>query len=612
MVKDRSFWIRLLLFFLPFCLFFTYFAIEVAKSYLEVPILANITLISNIGGAIDDGTLSIKNFFVPYGEHGMFGYNVLLWFNLSCLRGTLFFDMVIYDVVVFATGVFLFVETFRHAQKISYVWYFVFSTAFSFIFCCLAQKSCSGMETQVRLTLLFLIPLSTSYFHLLRKEGATLWKRWVAFSVLTFFTLNVFGTLYSLAIVPFFIFTFVIRSVREKRVSFANWMSLLILLSSVALYFLEYGFLRPGNGNNNAKGLWDLIVSVLSHIPDAILSVFAYFGASLLSYNDVATTAIQAYDIWALALGGITLFFIAIALFVYLKKSLFHISYGPAFFILYSLFVVVEVVIGRLDYGWKWLFSEWYSVHAKYAFIGIIWVFFLALGYRTDSVPLKPTTKTRWQSRLGLKRNAFSAALLVVFSVFGCAQAFAGNIFSSDYWVYTTRYYQEKQGYLLITNPDYMPVDSTGKTPLLVDLASSIDFTNLIKRQGWYIYRDPRLYATDAFECPVVCGCYGPENEGSPSRWISPQAIFPMNCNAGVLDFEFYLPQDNVEGNAVSVFFDDELIQTIDLTTDYNHVSINIGKQRTNGLLRIMVKKPIPPSSDSRTLGIVLITARFD
>ena len=104
------------------------------------------------------GNLSISDFFKPFGEHGMLGYNMLLIINAIIFSYTSLFDLWLNVVNVFIVSfVFLYFCFFKNGNynlftNISGV--FMFLILFNPM-----QGSSLSMESQVRLGFLFFVIL---------------------------------------------------------------------------------------------------------------------------------------------------------------------------------------------------------------------------------------------------------------------------------------------------------------------------------------------------------------------------------------------------------------------------------------------------------------------
>lgn len=616
---SRKDWIELgvkfAIFLAAFIPFFVYYNVIIFRSMPDVPFLAWTDVVLAIGEPYSAGTLNLAGMFTHYSEHGMFGYNIFLLMNLAWCGGTLMFDLVLNAILIVLIALMLFVFLYRETRGGSFVWWTVAWVFISIVFCCIGQRGTGGMETQVRLAPIAFLPLVYFTERLLRNRDVR-WHTYLGFSLSMFFAINVFGTIYTFAIIPFFVILFVVQCIRHRRVRLKEGIMMSVALLSAIFYFVEYwvigsSALTSGTSRSFMDTILNGLKNIFGDIPGLFMKIFGYYGAGVLSWNDYTVNGLHIADGVYVALGVITFLVTLGSLVVYLWKKLYRVSLGPVFLISYTFFVCILVAVGR-PMEWQWLMNEWYAVHVKYGIVGVIWIFYLLVS----PMKIRLASFAEFKEKKDWKRVLPALGLLCAFLVSGgyfTVQSALANQWATDFCGAVYNYNLSKQGYLLIDNPEDMPVDDTGLTPILVDLDQTMEFIHYIKANKYFIYRPGYIsYPHDFIECNVTLGLYGREDPEKKSSWIEPFSIFPMNCGNGIFDMEFYVPEKGVDGNNVSVYWNDVKIIDRDITEGYNHVAVYIGEKDQEGMVKVKTRKPMPKEGgDQRNLGIMLLSMSF-
>ena len=583
-----------------FALFYAAYFFFWWRMSVEVPHLSWADVL-RIADPFYAGTLKAKDLFTSYGEHGLFGYNLLLLLNLFVFGGTTYFDIVVNDLVIATFAIAAFLHLYFANEGLSWPRLFAFSVLFALTFCQLSQLTSGSMETQVRLSPLFFVPMAVLFQKISQTESHDRWWHWVLFVLVCLLTFNVFGTMYTFAFVPCMVVFFVVGSIKGKRFNWRSLLCLMIVAACVVLYFFEYDLLKPSASESSLK---DNILFILTHIPEDFNAVFAFYGASLLSYSNHTMAFIS--DQTFIAVGGFVVLAQLFALYLYVRHQGYKKSYLPALLISYSFFVCAFVMVGRsADYGW--LMAEWYAVHVKYSIAGTVWIYASTLALGDKAEEEKPIDQKK-----GILANVESV-LTLSFSVFLCFGTMASYQHEMVFAPYVYSYYSNMQGYLLIRDAEEMPVDENGNTPLLLPLEKTMKMIDTLYTHKLSIYRPGGMSYSNYYDgSNVSLGVLdhlGPED---PARWLSSLTIIPMNSGRGALDFEFYMPDTMPADDTITITFGNEvLVENKTMDYGYNHIFVDLEQKNTNDLLHIKTKYNIATNGDVRDLGLVALNLRF-
>src|SRR5574344_1060366 len=579
-----------LIFFVPFFILYVLFYYPVAT---EMPFQTWIDMFE-ITTPFYNGTLSYSDLFSRYGECGMFGYNLLLLLNITCFGGTVYFDFAICCIVTILISIMFFYCFYHYNKNINLFILIISSFLISFVSFMLSQSFSNAMETQVRITPLFFIPFALVFSKGLNDNKNT-WYFYVIYSLLCLLLINVFGTMYSVAILPVVLIIYIVHSIKAKHVSLKSTLMVGILVACVILYFFEYGYISKGLSDSSGVSLWDNMLRILTNIGDDFLALFAYFGSPLLSYNVYVLNTVGVTDQTYLIVGGIFCFFLVGSIVLFIVTKQYKKTYIPIILIGYSFFVFCFVLIGRAG-TWQWMLNEWYAVNVKYAYLGVIWIYASSIG--SLSFDFK---------KLGLSACTILLGVALVTPISFATSSYYG------FQPYLESYYKNIQGYCLITDRDEMPVDDSGLTPLLKSLDKTMNTLETLKSHQLSIYRPGYInYSTNYDDNNVSLGLYDYESAGSKSRFIQQYSLVPMNSGNGIFDFEGYMPENGIyDDNEVHIYFNDNLIGNWAITETYNHFAVYIGEENTDGIIKIKIKNPIVSPDDQRNLGIMVINMNF-
>ncbi|MBA4686414.1 MAG: hypothetical protein H2184_04610 [Candidatus Galacturonibacter soehngenii] len=449
-------------------------------------------------------TLFAGDLFSRYGEHGMFGYNVLLLINTELFRMTTFFDVYLNDFCVIVSGI-LVIFLFRKIvdnSKISYKIGVILIALFHFS---TIQKSSGAMETQVRLGIFFFL-LSSILVDRIFISTKSDYKKVAMACFFIIISINVFGTFYNFAGLPMiFIIGFIIFVTNKKKYSM-----LVPILATYALttlvYIYEYKILAQ-TGVDSAGAL-DGIINLFTQPIMVTKSLIAYnanglFGASVFLSNKYPVEL----HLW---LGLIATSILCFAVYQYFKIKMYQKTYIPLFLIAYSLGVFVFVFIGRADLDWTWFLNEWYAVHIKLQYVGVVFILIECL-----------------QSEVYKERGR--KVLCCVGGVCIALISLAGNYFELDRAGGVAAYYEGKQAYLFVKMKEELPVDGSGNTPLIASADVTFNAITILKKYGLSVYEYYPIYMISS------------EGYGN-NDWIEKEAIVRIYTKTGKINLKMICP----------------------------------------------------------------------
>jgi len=422
-------------------------------------------------GAYFDDTLALKDMLRRFGEHGLLGYDVLLLVNASLFEYTSRFDLVVNCINVIACGSFV-VYCMHKSITDKNISYYLGVVLVSIVMFSTMQGSSATMETQVRLGLMFF--LFGAYFvgDVITKHTTS--RTLCAAIALILIGTNIFGTLYNFAGLPVAFALMLIFSVRDRHIDRNYYVLAATYLISTVLYLVMYDlccFKTAGDGSVfNGMMFWIL------HPLELLKAVCAYNGSAVLGYRIMVDSLIPH---WAyLTVGVLVTGIYAYSIVLFIKTKMYEHTVLPVLLHGYSFFVVILALVGRYQYAdWTWGTCNWYHVHTKLGLASSLWIIAYALSKEMRlQFSLKPVV-------------ALKAALgLASFSLIACA-LFIGIAVDVKCGPHVRSWYQNKADYMFVDAAD-MPVDKDGKTPLLVDKATTVMCLDILKKYKLSVFSD--------------------------------------------------------------------------------------------------------------------------
>lgn len=440
------------------------------RVYIELPYLSWFKQIP-LADLYYLGELRISDLFSGYVEHGMLANNIIYLINVVLFHGTALFDVYLNDINVIICGGLLAYGTVKILEfKPSTIFWVAAESVFMFSF---IQGSSGGMETQVRLGLLFFLLAMWMVDRELKDTTHCSQLHFCGTLCMIILSINVFGTLYSFAGVPcvWAIILFLQwkdgRKVNRNRILIA-----IVYLLTIPIYLMEYGGIGGASDKLNAGKF----LSAFIHPVEAVKGLFAWYANGILgwAYHESVDYKASVF----LTVGAVIFLITVVSIVLFFKDKMYFKTWLPLMCIMYSLGVFALVYLGR-TMGWEWFSNEWYTVHIKISIAATIWIY----GYHCDR------SDGKWK-----KEGMLAVCVLTVIT------GIVGNIYTVKRAPAVHSYFAEKQKYLYIDDEKDMPVDKEGLTPLLCSLDVTMESIDIMKKYNLSVYQ-----YWDAWEkCPTT------------------------------------------------------------------------------------------------------------
>lgn len=467
-------------------IFGMYYIIYCAQVMVEVPHLTWFDQIP-LAERFFSGQITIRDLLSRYGEHGMLATNILYLINCLFFNGSTLFDVVLNDINVILCGMIVLCGTAKTIENNKIAVLIMVAEAV-FLFTC-NQNSSGGMETQVRLGILFFLIAMIFVDKELRQDTPNKLTLLITVGVIIL-SINVFGTLYSFAGVPLVWLIIILK--KEKR---TNHLAIFFLyFITIFLYVWQYDL----NFSGGEAGDVDLL-GLLNPIR-ILLCIIAYFGNGVLGWAYCVAADYNAFAY--MTMGTVVVLALILSSVLFFKEKMYEKTWIPLMMIVYSFGVLAMVYLGRST-DWQWMQNDWYNVHIKVSLAGAAWIFGFYLSSRiNDSVRNKLITSVL----------VFLLGAMLLFSVFGSSYAWKRA-------PYVRAYYANMQKYLYVQDAKDMPVNSDGQTPLLHTLEMTMQSIEILQKYNLSIYQ-----YWDAYEESLA---FGSSNVGNTlSTCIREEGIY--------------------------------------------------------------------------------------
>lgn len=499
---------------------------------IELPYLAWFSSFSLINNFYEH-SLTFSQLMNTFGEHGLFGYNILFLINVVFFNLTTLFDVYINDAIVIIIGVvsiFAYKKSIKDTKSLFYKFSIIVMCLFIFSF---IQYSSGSMETQVRLGILFFVFAAIMIDRIFHETVTR--KYLIGTIVMILFSINIFGTAYSFAGIPVIFLIVLIKSIKNKKLNKYQVIICITYLFSMVLYFIQYRVL--GQGHMKSSGMLLTLIEIITNPIYSIKGLLAYNASTILGYPVYADKIISDHNY--LTIGLIVTFIQIYSVFRFISSKLYVKSKLPVIFIGYSLFVLFLIMLGRYSNDWGWYVNLWYTVHTKFAAIGYIWI----LTYDFKNIAIKD------------KYRIISICSLVFLAI----GIIFGNFIELKRVPYERAYYLEKQPYLFAQNINELPLNENGLTPLLQSPEITMYAIHTLREHGLSVYKYYKPYEQmqrmqgrdigNTLSTSYIIS--GINNDG----WLEKSCEFKIKTGSnGKLVFKGYYPK-KITGNETGVIY---------------------------------------------------------
>lgn len=506
------------------------YSIYCARIMIELPFLAWFEVLKPVR-KLCSGNLHFVDLFSRYGEHGLFGYNLLLLMNVKLFHFTTLFDVVINDIAVFICGFLIIhaVLTTLNNTKTWIKWIAAILVAIPMFY--FFQGSSQDMETQVRLGILFFLIAMYFVDRIFRNTECS--KRFFIGTIIAILlSINIFGTMYSFAGVPCVWLITLYILIKGKKINRNNSIVSIVYVATIPLYLAEYrislSYLR-GKSSGKSFGIIDFIKS---------MSAWCANGFTGWAFHESEAYHHRVY----LLFGAFILLLSLFCIWLFFKSKMCENSWLPLMGIFYSLGVGVMIYIGRGE-SWEWMTNNWYTVHIRLLPACMIWILIYSI--------------VNSKALIGEKKNSLSiiscvtgSAIIICF--IGIIST--GNYYSAVRAKYEKEWYQDMQKYLFVQDEIDMPVDDNGQTPLLNTLDKTMNTIKLLRENNLSVYRYWNAYK----KAPgVVTGEITFQDGHWDDGWVEPETSFKtlLDDDEGII-INYYAKKAQL----IDVYVNNELV----------------------------------------------------
>lgn len=547
------------------------------------------------------GVLVFKDILIPFAEHGMLGYNLLLLLNLTLFNYTAHFDLVINCINVLTCGIFLAYCIKDSVANRNIAYYFGIALVSVVMFSTM-QGSSATMETQVRLGLMFF--LFTAFFVskiILRNTSN---KTLIAAVILIFISINVFGTFYSFAGSPAFFILMILFSFKNRKIDGHYYIIAGAYLVATILYLWMYG--KLGNDGPESGLIFNGIKYWMIHPINLLQSIFVYNASSIIGQSVFLRLESQYLSVaeWIyLLLGFFVTVFYVYTIWLFVKTKMYKKTLLPLLLQGYSFFIIMLILIGRYKYGTFWGISSWYHVHTKLGMAACIWILIYAFSKDQKSKSFSPASLAL-NSVIGYSSYLVIACCLLLGIYADISRA-----------PYVREWYKNIANYMYVDASD-MPVDKNGNTPLLTDKSTTIKCLRILKKYRLSVFRDsydivkPGPELTNKTQ--LILGNYYTDG------WISKVIKVKMNTGMrGHLLGKIYLPDKNFAPNGITIFLNNTEIYSQRFNGTGSFFFEVDCEQDKEAIVKIVMDKAIIPkqlgiNEDQRELSAILSEFYFE
>ncbi len=462
--------------FIFFSFGFIAYLLYVFYAYVEAPFESFIDKFYLIKLAYS-GKLRFKDLLIPYTENGMLASNLFFLFNLKLFKFSVLAESLMNALLVAIIGymvIFKYTKLLNVRKNAFYYVSVVVMAAFLFTF---MQQGGGGMSLQVRFGLTAFVVVSFMIDKVFLNKCGILYYFFTI--VMIFMSINVFGSAYSFAELPFIFLIILVLIISRKKLDWKNIGIGFAYVCAGVLYFVEYGFLEGAGQSDNAVGggLFVKLWYFLSNIKNVITGFVFWCGSVVLGRSSIEEGWISPN--MYLLVGVIVLVMIIIAIYLYFKSRMYEVTYLPIMWFGYFVILYFIICAGRIEVlevqGVAWVTSSWYTVHTKLIPAVILGVYLYAI----DCKKVKFTF-----TKICIY---ISGLFLFLTLAYGSFCNFI-RLPSERLWV------KNRQAYFFAESIDELPVDENGMTPLMQDQKTSWEAIKTLRKYHLSLFRDYDAY----------------------------------------------------------------------------------------------------------------------
>lgn len=540
--------------------------------------------------SLKQGTLTWKDISLRAGENGLLGYMLLLFVNVTFFGMKTMFEVQVNNFVVFLCGALLLWKMYRSAQKEwSKGWFWTAALLLCAVNFNPMQGSSGAMETQVRIGLLTGLWAACACDELMH-QTKTSTRDLVYVSAVIAFSINIFGTLYSMAMIPAIFLLMLLRLLKNRKLDRSMTTIAASWFVCVVLYVMEYRLLtfgETGKSALNSGKIFGGIARFFLHPRTSLMALCSYNGSSVLGYAGWIDHKIDNRTyLWV---GAFITLLMLCAVFCFFYFHMYEKTWLPLLLIGYTELVFVLVSVGR-ENNWEWFVNEWYQTHTRFGLIATVWILC-------------------W-SAMKIKRKAWKALLAGSLGI-SCIMLGFGYTWTIQRAPSVKGYYERMQQYLFAVDESELPVDANGLTPLVASLDQTMYGINVMKKYNLSVYQ----YYEPRHKMEILTGrAIGTTLDQAlktddiyDDGWVGKKATIDIRTGAsGQIVLEGYCPFDLRSNETVSVYVNGEKFSEQPVEKEFK-IYIDTGKSNSIVEIQLVCNYTYPAQApDTRDLCFVL------
>ena len=555
-----------------------------------------------------DGTMKISDLFFRYGEHGLFGYNLLFLLNLKLFNINTLFDVYVNDINVILIAVLTLILVRKSLKDRKGIFYPAFSALICLVLLSTVQWSSGGMETQVRLGILFFVIAAIFIDRSIREKVSV--RYIIVTALLIILNINVFGTLYTFAPLPLIFILMLIYSIRHKQIKRDYIVIAGTYLFSTIFYIYSYSLFSGGTISNT--GIKSNLLQMLQNPFEVIKSIFSFNASGLIGYSAIADGEISPHRF--LFVGFIITCVYIYAIFRYCKSKMYRDTTVPLMFMAYTLTQLPMVLIGRVV-SWQWVAEGWYVVHTKLGLAACIWIIIYDIQKLRSAKELSAlSVKEKTEKKAYKLKCAYFVISILTFIVFTGALVF-GSKCDFKRAPNIKVWFENMKPYLYVDNASDMPVDSAGNTPFADNLSHTMWSIGILKEYKLSVFAHPLVNTPQMASLPAARRLIGFYSYEGSRIWMSQSSSAVMYTgDNGNMTLKGDLP-DFLLPNKITIYINDQQVYSNSLTSNDVNVQLKTA-EKSYVTVKIVMDRSVVPSQigkgqDQRNLGLRIETLYF-
>ncbi len=337
----------------------------VLRFYANVVFVDGMQLLPTVADYFS-GKLSLEKLFIPYGEHRIPLYRLLLVANSAWFGLNMYVDPALTASASLVTAGLLY-PAFRRSLApalapgaIAFAFLPVLAVSVS-----LAYPPLMFMSTQFQLGSVLVLLVGVLLYGSGREPSGS---RLAVCAGLVIAYFGLFSGGYFPGLLASLAAVFAARWALERKAPSKGEWGLLLLSFACAAIYSRTILRETGLGAPLTAKLW----GVFGHPGFTIRFLLGGLAASVACLPPgISSTPLAVV---ALLLGSAVLAALAAGAWLFRQSQMWRRTYLPVWMLAYSLGIIGAVRVGRGDGGWTWMMNDWYAFHLKFLPLAVFWI----------------------------------------------------------------------------------------------------------------------------------------------------------------------------------------------------------------------------------------------